>query len=136
MSDTGKEAELKRKKFNKILKNLREIEELVWELRELDTEIAEGDFDVTDYSEEQLECSWDILRIVWGLEGKEGAADIDKIVEEGAKLGYSKELVEREITRLAQEATIYESVRGSGKYQITQRDTWVEKGQRRHHKRE
>ena len=123
MGEPGKETELTRKRFKRIRKNLREIEELVGELElELEPDTRERDFDVlaVAQSKGRQRRIENIQNIIRALEQKEGEASIDRIVEETSKLGYYKDIVEAEIDRLVQEEVIFEPVRFSGKYRLCQ----------------
>jgi len=88
----------------------------------VDPETGRRDFDViaVGKSKSQQERIKSIRDIVRELEREAGSAHIDKIVERASKLGFDKDKVEAEIARLVQEATIYEPVRYSGSYRLTQ----------------
>ncbi len=57
-----------------------------------------------------------IIDIIRELERKEGAANIDTIVEQAAQAGFSEDEVKEEITRLLEATEIYEPVPESGNY--------------------
>jgi len=80
------------------------------------------DFDViaVGKSKAQQERIKDLRDIIKELEREAGAAHIDKIIERASKLGYDKDKVEAEIFRLTQEAAIFEVVRYSRNYRLTE----------------
>ncbi|MGZ4913501.1 MAG: minichromosome maintenance protein MCM, partial [Halobacteriota archaeon] len=88
----------------------------------VDPETGKRDFDViaVGKSKSQQERIKSIRDIIRELEREAGSAHIDTIVERASKLGFDKDKVEAEIARLVQEAAIFEPVRYSGNYRLTQ----------------
>jgi replicative DNA helicase Mcm len=88
----------------------------------VDPETGKRDFDViaVGKSKSQQERIKNIRDIIRELEREAGSAHIDTIVERASKLGFEKDKVEAEIARLVQEATIFEPVRYSRNYRLTQ----------------
>ena len=80
------------------------------------------DFDViaVGKSKEQQERIKDLRDIIKELEREAGSAHIDTIIERASILGYDKDKVEAEISRLVQEAAIFEPVKYSRNYRLTQ----------------
>jgi replicative DNA helicase Mcm len=88
----------------------------------VDPETGKRDFDViaVGKSKSQQERIKSIRDIIRELEREAGSAHIDTIVERASKLGFEKDKVEAEIARLVQEAAIFEPVRYSRNYRLTQ----------------
>lgn len=88
----------------------------------VDPETGKRDFDViaVGRSKSQQERIKSIRDIIRELEREAGSAPLDKIVERASKLGLDKDKVEAEMARLVQEAVIFEPVRYSGNYRLTQ----------------
>ena len=61
-----------------------------------------------------------IREIVEELTLESGSAHIDSIIKQASKLGYGKAEVEAEVTRLVSEAAMFEPVRYSRNYRLTQ----------------
>jgi replicative DNA helicase Mcm len=88
----------------------------------VDPETGRRDFDViaVGRSKSQQERIKSIRDIIRELEREAGSAPLDKIIERASRLGFDKDKVEAEIFRLVQEAVIFEPVRYSGNYRLTQ----------------
>jgi replicative DNA helicase Mcm len=88
----------------------------------VDPETGKRDFDViaVGKSKSQQERIKSIRDIIRELEREAGSAPLEKIVERASKLGFDKDKVEAEITKLVQAAAIFEPVRYSGNYRLTQ----------------
>jgi replicative DNA helicase Mcm len=88
----------------------------------VDPETGKRDWDViavgkSKSQQERIKTLRDIIR---ELERDAGSASLDKIIERASRLGLDKDKVEAEIARLVQEAVIFEPVRYSGNYRLTQ----------------
>jgi DNA replicative helicase MCM subunit Mcm2 (Cdc46/Mcm family) len=96
-----------------------ELEEAKW-VSDLDE--GKRDFDViaVGKSKSQQERIKSVRDIIRELERENGSAHIDNIIERAGKLGYEKDAVEAELARLVQEAAIWEPVRYSRNYRISQ----------------
>jgi hypothetical protein len=88
----------------------------------VDPETGRKDFDViaVGKSREQQGRIKSVRDIIQELEREAGSASIAKIIERAEKLGFDKDKVEAEITKLVQEAAIFAPVRYSENYRLTQ----------------
>ncbi|MGZ4904298.1 MAG: minichromosome maintenance protein MCM [Halobacteriota archaeon] len=88
----------------------------------VDPETGKRDFDflAVGKSRSQQERIKSIRDIIRELEREAGSAHIDKIVERASEAGFDKDKVEVEIARLIQDNAIYEPVRYSKSYRLTQ----------------
>jgi replicative DNA helicase Mcm len=88
----------------------------------VDPETGVRDFDVISVgkSKTQQERYKNLRDIIKALEKEEGSAHIDKIMEKAVEAGFDKDKTEAEIAKLVQGNIIFEPVRYSHKYRLTQ----------------
>jgi DNA replicative helicase MCM subunit Mcm2 (Cdc46/Mcm family) len=116
----------------KLFKQLRKIRDSIDDLmvditediaREVVEEIAQKrEFDAiaVGKSKIQVEHTKSIRDIVKEIERETGSAPLQEIVDRAKPLGFGGADVEAELTRLVQAAAIFEPVRYSGNYRLTQ----------------
>ena len=121
----------RRNKLEKLAKQMLEIIEddkieenvrLAIEQREYEMGEYRRDFDViavgrSKKQQERIKCVRDIVK---ELERERGVAQYDEIIERAEHLGFEKDHADAEITKLVQEAAIFEPVRYSRNYRTTQ----------------
>ena len=81
------------------------------------SEISRPQTETPSPQPERIESIRDIVR---ELERDSGSAHTDVIVEKASKLGYTEEQTKVELSRLVQEAAIFEPVRYSQHWRLTQ----------------